>query len=171
MIYLLIEHLKNYFVKNHSNCTQKYFEVDNMLEFFRDSTYKNQDLQQSEGISMGTGAQLVPIGPVSVFIWSRIYSNTYTWKTKSFAVAFDSAYRYIDDVLSVNNCYFYTYGNSIYSSEFEKKNTTESVSYFIFRYVNGKEHCWSPTCNNNILLLWWYSWWLQFLCGRFSLLL
>lgn len=42
--------------------------MDNMLEFFRDSTYKNQDLQQSEGISMGTGAQLVPMEPVSVFI-------------------------------------------------------------------------------------------------------
>ena len=48
-------------------------------------------------------------------------------------MAFNLTLRYIDDVLSINNCYFHTYVDSIYPSELEIKDTTESassVSYF-----------------------------------------
>jgi hypothetical protein len=41
-------------------------------------------------------------------------------------VAFNSTFRYIDDVLSVNNDQFHSYVDSIYPSELEIKNTTES---------------------------------------------
>lgn len=43
--------------------------------------------------------------------------------------------RYIDDVLSINNCYFHSYFNSMYPSELEIKVTTHSetsVSYLDF---------------------------------------
>ena len=55
--YLVIGNLKNYFVKNHSDCTHKYSEVDikKMLEFLIDNIYVvfgNQVFQQSVGISL-----------------------------------------------------------------------------------------------------------------------
>lgn len=57
--YIFIGNLKNYFVKNHSDCTHKYSEVDikKMLEFLIDNIYLvfgNQVFQQSVGIPMGT---------------------------------------------------------------------------------------------------------------------
>ena len=47
-------------------------------------------------------------------------------KNKSLAVAFNSTFRYIDDVLSINNDRFHSYVDSIYPSELEIKDTTES---------------------------------------------
>jgi hypothetical protein len=41
-------------------------------------------------------------------------------------VAFNSTFRYIDDVLSINNDQFHSYVDSIYPSELEMKDTTES---------------------------------------------
>jgi hypothetical protein len=70
-------------------------------------------------------------GPV-VFIRGRIHSKSSTKENKSLAVAFNSTFRYIDDVLSNNNDQFDTYFNSIYPNELEIKETTE---YSIFRYV------------------------------------
>jgi hypothetical protein len=53
-------------------------------------------------------------------------------KKKSLAVAFNSTFRYIDDVLSINNNQFHTYVDSIYPNGLEIKDTTEcstSASY------------------------------------------
>jgi hypothetical protein len=53
-------------------------------------------------------------------------------KKKFLAVAFNLTFRYIDDVLSTNNDRFHSYVDSIYPSELEIKDTTESctsVSY------------------------------------------
>jgi hypothetical protein len=47
-------------------------------------------------------------------------------KKKSLAVAFYSTFRYIDDVLSINNNQFHSYVDSIYPSELEIKDTTVS---------------------------------------------
>ena len=47
-------------------------------------------------------------------------------KNKSLAVAFNSTFRYIDDVLSINNDQFHSYVDSIYPSELQIKDTTES---------------------------------------------
>jgi hypothetical protein len=41
-------------------------------------------------------------------------------------VTFNSTFRYIDDVLSINNDQFHSYVDSIYPSELEIKDTTES---------------------------------------------
>ena len=49
-------------------------------------------------------------------------------KKKSFVVTFNSTFRYIDDVLSINNSNFHSYVDSIYPGELEIKDTTESVS-------------------------------------------
>jgi hypothetical protein len=47
-------------------------------------------------------------------------------KKTSFAVAFNSTFRYIDDVLSINNNQFHSYVDSISPSDLEIKNTTGS---------------------------------------------
>ena len=47
-------------------------------------------------------------------------------------MAFNSTFRYIDDVLSINNDQFHLYADSIYPDELEIKDTTEcstSASY------------------------------------------
>jgi hypothetical protein len=49
-------------------------------------------------------------------------------KNKSLAVAFNSTFRYIDGVLSINNDQFQSYVYSIYPSELEIKDSTESSS-------------------------------------------
>jgi hypothetical protein len=71
------------------------------------------------------GYELCPFvsGPVFAFIWSTIYSKACTWQEKSLAVAFNSTFRYIDDVLSINNNQFHTYVDSIYPYELEIKDT------------------------------------------------
>jgi hypothetical protein len=53
-------------------------------------------------------------------------------KKKYLAVAFNSTFRYIDDVLSINNHQFHSYVDSTYPNELEIKDTTEcstSASY------------------------------------------
>jgi hypothetical protein len=53
-------------------------------------------------------------------------------RKKSLAVAFNSTFRYIDDVLSITNNPFHSYVDSIYPNELEFKDTTEcstSASY------------------------------------------
>jgi hypothetical protein len=47
-------------------------------------------------------------------------------ENKPLAVAFNSTFRYIDDVLAINNDQFHSYVDSIYPSELEIKYTTES---------------------------------------------
>jgi hypothetical protein len=65
-------------------------------------------------------------------------------RKKFLAVAFNSTFRYIDDVLSINNNHFHSYVNSIYPNEPEIKDTTEcstSASYLdvLLKLVdNGK---------------------------------
>jgi hypothetical protein len=46
-------------------------------------------------------------------------------KKKYLAVAFNSTFRYIADVLSINNNQFHSYVDSIYPHEVEIKDTTE----------------------------------------------
>jgi hypothetical protein len=47
-------------------------------------------------------------------------------KNKPLAVAFNLIFRYINDVLSINNDQFHSYVDSIYPSEPEIEDTTES---------------------------------------------
>jgi hypothetical protein len=61
----------------------------------------------------------------------NVFKSFYRRK-KSLAVAFNSTFRYIDDVLSINNKQFHSYVDLIYPNELEIKHTTEcstSASY------------------------------------------
>lgn len=59
---------------------------------------------------------------------AEFYQKLIREKNKSLAVIFDSTFGYIDDVLSIKNCFFHTYVDSRYPSELEIKDTTD-VSY------------------------------------------
>jgi hypothetical protein len=63
---------------------------------------------------------------VSVFKWG-IYSEA-SWEEKNLLLwpSIQHLYRYIDDVLSINNDQFHSHVDSVYPSKLEIKDTTES---------------------------------------------
>ena len=120
-----------YFVKEYSDSKIKYTEDDiiNMLEFLVDNifvVFGGKVYQQIVGIPMGTNcAPLL----ADIFLYSYeaefIQSLLSTGKTK-LASQFNFTYRYIDDVLSINNPDFENFLGQMYPAELEIKDTTES---------------------------------------------
>ena len=120
-----------YFVKEHSDSKNRYTEDDivNMLEFLVDNifvVFGGKVFQQIVGIPMGTNcAPLL----ADIFLYSYeaefIQSLLSTGK-KKIAPQFNFTYRYIDDVLSINNPDFENYLGQMYPAELEIKDTTES---------------------------------------------
>ena len=106
-----------------------------MLEFLIDNIYVvvgGQVFQQTVGPSMRTNcAPLL----ADLFLYSyeaKFIQKLLHEKKKSLAVAFKSTFRYIDDVLCINNNQFHSCVDSIYPDEMEIKDTTEcstSASY------------------------------------------
>ena len=123
-----------YFVKEHSDSKNKYTEDDiiNMLEFLVDNifvVFGVKVFQHIVGIPMGTNcAPLL----ADIFLYSYeadfIQSLLSTGK-KKLASQFNFTYRYIDDVLSINNPDFENYLGQMYPAELEIKDTTESNTY------------------------------------------
>lgn len=106
------------------------------------TVFGDQVFQQSVGIPIATNcasllADLFLYSYEAEFIQKLVQENN-----KALVVAFNSTFRYTDDVWSINN-YFHSYVNSIYSSELEIKDTTDSeisVSYLdvlVEKDVNG----------------------------------
>ena len=119
--FLVLGHEGPYFVKEHSDSKNKYTEDDivNMLEFLVDNifvVFGGKVFQQIVGIPMGTNcAPLL----ADIFLYSYeaefIQSLLSTGK-KKLASQFNFTYRYIDDVLSINNLDFENYlGQSLRS--------------------------------------------------------
>ena len=130
--YLVLGHEETYFVKEHSDSKNKYSEDDiiKMLEFLVDNifvVFAGKVFQQTVGIPMGTNcAPLL----ADIFLYSYeadfIQSLLSTGK-KHLASRFNLTYRYIDDVLSINNPEFENYLGQ-YPAELEIKDTTESTT-------------------------------------------
>ena len=131
--YLVLGHEETYFVKEHSDSKNKYSEDDiiKMLEFLVDNifvVFAGIVFQQTVGIPMGTNcAPLL----ADIFLYSYeadfIQSLLSTGK-KHLASRFNLTYRYIDDVLSINNPEFENYLGQMYPAELEIKDTTESTT-------------------------------------------
>ena len=131
--YLVLGHEETYFVKEHSDSKSKYSEDDiiKMLEFLVDNifvVFAGKVFQQTVGIPMGTNcAPLL----ADIFLYSYeadfIQSLLSTGK-KQLASRFNLTYRYIDDVLSINNQEFENYLGQMYPAELEIKDTTESTT-------------------------------------------
>ena len=131
--YLVLGHEETYFVKEHSDSKSKYSEDDivKMLEFLVDNifvVFAGKVFQQTVGIPMGTNcAPLL----ADIFLYSYeadfIQSLLSTGK-KHLVSRFNLTYRYIDDVLSINNPEFENYLDQMYPAELEIKDTTESTN-------------------------------------------
>ena len=131
--YLVLGHEETYFVKEHSDSKNKYSEdnIIKMLEFLVDNifvVFAGKVFQQTVGIPMGTNcAPLL----ADIFLYSYeadfIQSLLSTGK-KHLASRFNLTYRYINDVLSINNPEFENYLGQMYPAELEIKDTTESTT-------------------------------------------
>ena len=129
--YLVIRGDSGYFVKEHTESRSKYTEetITKMLAFLVDNifvVFGGHVFQQTVGIPMGTNcapllADLFLYSYEANFLQDLLKSNR-----KTVAKNFNFTYRYIDDVLSINNPKFCDFLDVIYPNELEIKDTTES---------------------------------------------
>ena len=124
-------------MKEHSDAKNKYTEEDiiKMLEFLVDNifvVFAGKVFQQIVGIPLGTNcAPLL----ADIFLYSyeaEFIQSLLSAGKKRLASQFNFTYRYIDDVLSINNPDFENYLGQMYPPELEIKDTTEnntSASY------------------------------------------
>ena len=131
--YLVLGHEGTYFVKEHSDSKNKYSEDDiiKMLEFLVDNifvVFAGKVFQQTVGILMGTNfAPLL----ADIFLYSyeaEFIQSLLLMGKKHLASRFNVTYRYIDDVLSINNPEFENYLDQMYPAELEIKDITESTT-------------------------------------------
>ena len=117
--YLVLGREGPYFVKEHSDSKNKYTEEDiiKMLEFLVDNifvVYAGKVFQQIIGIPMGTNcAPLL----ADIFLYSyeaEFIQSLLSAGKKRLASQFNFTYRYIDDVLSINNPDFENYLGQMY---------------------------------------------------------
>ena len=126
-----------FFVKIHSDSTIKFSETDiiNMLECLIDNIFimfGGHVFQQTVGIPLGTKC-----APLLTDFFLYLYEADYIQgllkkNEKKLARSFNFTFRYIDDVLLLNNSRFGDFVDRIYSFEFEIKDTTDpdgSASY------------------------------------------
>ncbi|KAK3095093.1 hypothetical protein FSP39_010192 [Pinctada imbricata] len=135
--FIVVNYDKTYFVKEKSDSENKYTETDiiQMLNFLIDNiflVFGGKVFQQIVGIPMGTNcAPLL----ADIFLYSseaEFIQSLVSEGKRYLASNFNFTYRYIDDVLSINNPKFADYLSSIYPAELEVKETTEtnnSASY------------------------------------------
>ena len=127
--YLVLGYEESYFVKEHSK--HKYSEDDiiRMLEFLVDNifvVFVGKVFQQIVGIPMGT--KCAPL-LADIFLYSyeaEFIQTLLSTGRKQLASRFNFTYRYIDEVLSINNPEFENYLGQLYPVELEIKDTTES---------------------------------------------
>ena len=129
--YLIFGHEEAYFVKEHSDSQNKYSEDDiiKMLEFLVDNifvVFAGKVFQQILGILMGPNS--TPL-LADIFLYSyeaEFIQTLLSTGRKQLASRFNFTYRYIDDVLYINNQEFENYLGQMYPVELEIKDTTES---------------------------------------------
>ena len=101
-----------------------------MLEFLIDSIFVifcGRVFQQTVGIPMGTNCALLL---ADLFLYSYevdFIQGLLNKNEKKLARSFNFTFRYIDDVLSLNNSRFGDYIDRIYPIELEIKDTTDTV--------------------------------------------
>ena len=131
--YLLLGREGPYFGREHSDSKSKYPEEDiiRMLEFLVDNifmVFAGKVFQQIICIPMGTNcAPLL----ADIFLYSyeaEFIQSLLSTGRKRLASQFNFTYRYIDDVLSINNLDFENYLGQMYPPELEIKDTTDSNS-------------------------------------------
>ncbi|KAK3093303.1 hypothetical protein FSP39_013879 [Pinctada imbricata] len=124
-------------VDEKSDSENKYTETDiiQMLNFLIDNifvVFGGKVFQQIVGIPMGTNCAPL-LADIFLYSYEAEFIQSLVSDGKRYLASdFNFTYRYIDDVLSINNPKFADYLSSIYPSELEVKETTEtnnSASY------------------------------------------
>ena len=115
--YLVLGRNRSYFVQNHSDSTKMFSETDiiNILEFLIDNIFVifgGRVFQQTVGIPMGTNLFLYSYE--AYFIQWLLKQNE-----KNLAWSFNFTFRYVYDVLSLNNSSFGDLVDRIYPTELE----------------------------------------------------
>ena len=129
--YIVVGYKSTYFVKDHSEAKNKYTEDDivRMLEFLIDNIFVECGgviFQQVIGIPMGTNCAPL-LADLFLYSYEAEFIQTLTKSGKRhLAKSFHFTYRYIDDVLSINNPKFGDYIDYIYPVELEIKDTTDT---------------------------------------------
>ena len=129
--YLVLGHEESYFVKEHSDSKHKHSEDDiiTMLEFLVDNiflVFARKVFQQIVSIPMGTNCAPL-LADISLYSYkAEFIQSLLSTGRKQLASRFNFTYRYIDDVLSINNPEFQNYLGQMYPVELEIKDTTES---------------------------------------------
>ena len=116
-----------YFVREHSDSKNKYTEDDiiNMLEFLVDNifvVFGGNVFQQIVGIPMGK----TMCSSSSRHFCTHTKRSLLSTGKKKLASQFNFTYRYIDDVLSINNLDFEHFLGQMHHADLEIKDTTES---------------------------------------------
>ena len=131
--YIVSGYRSTYFVKDKTDAKTFYTEdnIVSMLEYLIDNIFVEfggHVFQQSIGIPMGTNcAPLL----ADLFLYSyeaEFLQNLVKNKKHREAKSFNFTFRYIDDVLSINNPAINNYLSMIYPPDLEIKETTESSS-------------------------------------------
>ena len=100
-----------------------------MLEFLVDNifvVFAGKLFQQIVGISMGTNCAPLLADTFLYSYEAEFIQSSLSTGRKQFASRFNFTYRYIDDVLSINNTEFENYLGQMYPVELKIKDTTES---------------------------------------------
>jgi len=123
--------LNAYFVKDDTNSKTNYTEDDIviMINFLIDNIFKEfggRIFQQTVGIPMGTNC-----APLLADLFLHSYEAEFVQELlrkgeKKLAQSFNYTFRYIDDVLSLNNKNFSNFLHIIYPVELVVKDTTDS---------------------------------------------
>ena len=127
--YIVVGHNSTYFVKNTSNAKNKYTEDDivRIIDFLIDNIFVECGgfiFQQVIGIPMGTNYAPL-LADLFLYYYEAEFIQTLIKSGKGhLAKSFCFIYRYIDDVLSINNPKFGDYINIIYSVQLTIKDTT-----------------------------------------------
>jgi len=120
--------------KKHSDSTKKLSENDiiNMLEFLIDNIFVffgGRVFQQTVGIPIGTNCVPLLIGLLLFSYEADFLQGILMKNKKNLARSYILTFRYVDDVLSLNNSRFGDFVDRIYPIELEIKDTPETDRY------------------------------------------
>ena len=129
--YLVLGRDISYFVKHYSDSTKVFSETDifNMLEFLMDNIFVMFGgcvFQQTVGIPMGTNCAPLLTDTFLYSYEADFIQGLLKKNEKKLARSFNFTFRYIDDVLSLNNSRFGDFVDHLYPIELEIKDTTDT---------------------------------------------
>ena len=135
--FIVVKNDTAYFAKEHTDAKHIYTEEDiiSMLNFLIDNIFVEFGgiiFQQIIGIPMGTNC-----APLLADLFLYSYESDFIKElnksgNKRQCHSFNLTFRYIDDVLSLNNAKFSDYLDSIYPPELEIKDTSDSPTFVNF---------------------------------------